>query len=209
MLTAKASAPFLKGVDMSFLFNKLSRFYDVFMNITGLSNEDLLLQYIGDIEGLKVADIGGGTGTLAKILYNRRAEVTIIDPSTSMTEIALRKCPGLNIINAGAENIPVEDNFYDVVCIRDCLHHISRWQDCVNEASRILKPGGRIVIQEFKPGSLISKFIYIFERSLGEKTVLIEPELLVEKMRFRGISGEIINVSSFEYVFSGVKNGEI
>jgi len=194
---------------MSFLFNKLSRFYDVFMNITGLSNEDLLLQYTGDLKGLKVADIGGGTGTLAKILYNRKAEVTVIDPSTSMTEIAIRKCPGLNIINAGAENIPAEDNCYDVVCIRDCLHHISCWQDSVNEAARILRPGGRIVIQEFKPRCLISKIIYIFERSLGEKTVLIEPEQLVEKMRCSGIYGEIINVSSFEYVFSGVKNGEI
>jgi len=82
VLTAKASAPFLKGVDMSFLFNKLSRFYDVFMNITGLSNEDLLLQYIGDIEGLKVADIGGGTGTLAKycIIEEQRLPLLIQVP---------------------------------------------------------------------------------------------------------------------------------
>ncbi|KNY26522.1 Methyltransferase type 11 [Pseudobacteroides cellulosolvens ATCC 35603 = DSM 2933] len=190
---------------MSFLFNKLSRFYDAFMEITGLSNESLLLDHIGDLEGLKVADVGGGTGTLAKIMHHRNAEVTVIDPSTPMTQIALKKCPGLKIINASAENISVENNYFNVVCMRDCLHHIRSKQDTVKEAARILKQGGRIVIQEFRPSSVVSKFIYVFERSLGEKTVLVEPEELVEMMKCNGIHGQTTNVSSFEYVFSGVK----
>ncbi|MCX7747786.1 MAG: methyltransferase domain-containing protein [Clostridia bacterium] len=193
---------------MSFLFNKFAFLYDGFMHHTGLANEKRILQYFGNVKGMKIADIGGGTGSLSLLLAGLEAEATIIDSSAAMTAIAKKKDQRIKIINANAENIPVADNLFDRVCMKDCLHHIVNQEKALREAMRVLKPNGKIIIMEFNPKSIKSKLIYFFERILGEKTKLVDPEAL-DKMLYQNLSqGHVFLLNAFEYVYVGVKYGE-
>lgn len=189
---------------MSLLFNAIAAKYDFIISAMGLSNEKKLLGLIKDFD-IEVADIGGGTGTLACMLAKRQARVTIIDPCISMTNMAKSKNPQIKVINAYAEHIPVRDESFDVVCLRDSLHHIPGQDAALNEAVRILKPKGTILIQEFRPESAMGKGLYILEKLLGEKTKLVSSERLVKIMKELSVQGEIHVLSSFEYIFEGCK----
>lgn len=192
-------------VDISTIFHVFAGWYDAFMTLSGLSNERLLLQYIGDVAGLRIADVGGGTGTLAALLAERDGKVTVIDPCAPMTGIARRKNRHIEVINAYAENIPVEANTFDMTCMRDCLHHMEGQGQALREAVRILKPHGVVIIQEFNPESYIAQGIALFEKMLGEKTKLIRPTELVNTLRDLGVRGQVHRLRGFEYVFVGYK----
>jgi ubiquinone/menaquinone biosynthesis C-methylase UbiE len=93
---------------MSILFNKIASSYDVIIAAMGLANEEVLLNYVQNHDCLEVADIGGGTGTLATMLSKKGAKVTLIDPCKAMKEVAKRKNPHIRVINAYSEAIPVK-----------------------------------------------------------------------------------------------------
>lgn len=193
---------------MSFLFNRFAFVYDSFMKKAGLATENELVKLLGDIHGLKAADIGGGTGTLSVMLAEANVDVSIIDPCKSMTSIARNKMPAIRVIDAYAENIPVEDGAFDLVCMKDSLHHIENQEKALQEAVRVLKSGGRLAILEFNLASMKSKFIYIFERLCGEKTRLVKPESLSNFLNENGVQGKVVFLNALEYVFVGYKNGE-
>ncbi|MBI2266475.1 MAG: class I SAM-dependent methyltransferase [Armatimonadetes bacterium] len=193
---------------MSFLFDRLAFLYDGFMKKAGLADEVRLLNYLGDVSGKRIADIGGGTGSLSAMLADLNAEVALIEPSVSMSCIALHKDRRIRSVNASAESIPLSDAVFDVVCLKDCLHHITDRQKAVAEAVRILRPGGKIVVMEFHPGSFKAKLILLFERLCLERTRLIHPETLKKMLYDRGVEGEIFLLNRLEYLYVGCKVGE-
>lgn len=190
---------------MSVLFEKIAKCYDTIVVVMGLANEKKLFHYIKDVKELEVADIGGGTGTLAAMLIGKGANITIIDPCIPMTNMAKQKNSLIKVINAIAEKIPVVTATFDMVCMRDSLHHIEGQKDALEEAVRILKPNGIIIIQEFDPASILVKCLSILERGLGEKTRLVSHQVLVEILKGFSVQGEIYWISQFEYVFVGCK----
>lgn len=191
---------------MGFLFNAIASKYDLIITTMGLSNEKKLLDVIKNFD-IEIADIGGGTGTLAVMMADKGARVTIIDPCSSMTDIANRKNARIKVINAYAEHIPAQSAAFDIVCMRDSLHHMEGQEAVLSEAVRILKPKGKIIIQEFDSASRIGKGLCILERLLGEKTKLISGERLVEVLKGLSVEGKIHQISQFEYIFEGWKLG--
>lgn len=189
---------------MSLLFNAIAGRYDLIVATMGLSNEKKLLHLIKDF-AVEIADIGGGTGTLALMLAKREARVTVIDPCIPMTDVTKRKDPRIKVINACAEHIPLRNETFDIVCMKDSLHHMEGQAAALNEAVRVLKPKGTIIIQEFNPESIIGKGLGILERLLGEKTKLVPAEKLVEILKSLSVQGQLHWLSRFEYIFAGCK----
>lgn len=193
---------------MSLLFDRFAFLYDGFMRKTGLAGEERLLEYVGMVEGKRVADIGGGTGSLAVLLTGLKAEVVIVDPSASMTAIAEKKEKRIKVVRASAEEIPLAGGSFDVVCMKDCLHHIVSREKALHEAVRILKAGGKMVILEFNPASLKAKLIFCFERLCGEKTCPVDPTVMKEILRGLRVKGKTYFMNRLEYVYVGYKDGE-
>lgn len=193
---------------MSLLFDRFAFLYDGFMQKTGLAGEERLLEHIGKVEGKRVADIGGGTGSLAVLLAGLKAEVVIVDPSASMTAIAEKKEQRIKVVRASAEEMPLAGISFDVVCMKDCLHHIVNRKKALNEAVRVLKPGGKMVILEFYPANLKAKLIFCFERLCSEKTWPVDPEVMKEILHGLGMKGKIYSMNRLEYVYVGCKDGE-
>lgn len=92
---------------------------------------------------LKILDLGCGTGMISKELESFGA-VFAVDPSVESQDFCGKK--GIkNFYKGSAENIPFDDNVFDVVVMLDVLEHIKDDASTVKEVRRVLKPGGAFI----------------------------------------------------------------
>ena len=82
----------------------------------------------------RVLDIGGGT-----------AHIKEFRPDVVSTDIL--KFPGIDVV-ADAHRLPFPDEFFAGVVMLDVLHHLERPIEFLKEASRVLRPGGRLAMIE-------------------------------------------------------------
>jgi 2-polyprenyl-6-hydroxyphenyl methylase/3-demethylubiquinone-9 3-methyltransferase len=94
----------------------------------------------------EVADIGCGTGTQARLWADLGHQVHAIDVNSALVDIGRRRASndGVKIqFDVGsATELPYPNLSMDVVLLPELLEHVADWQGCLNEAIRILKPGG-------------------------------------------------------------------
>ncbi|HET7901387.1 MAG TPA: class I SAM-dependent methyltransferase [Candidatus Nanopelagicales bacterium] len=118
---------------------------------------DSELGVVGDVAGLDVVDLAGGTAYVAAWLHRRGARVVSLDLSGAQLATA-RRCqqlygPVFPLLQADAQRLPLRSASYDLVLSE---HGAAAWCDperWVAEAARVLRPGGRLV---FLTNSLLS-----------------------------------------------------
>jgi ArsR family transcriptional regulator len=98
-----------------------------------------------------IADLGAGEGTFSQLLARRSKKVIAVDNSEKMVEYGrelARKhgVKNLEYRKGDLEEVPIRDATVDLAFFSQALHHAQHPQRAVAEASRILKPGGRIVV---------------------------------------------------------------
>jgi ubiquinone/menaquinone biosynthesis C-methylase UbiE len=102
------------------------------------------------VEGKVVLDIGCGGGNSSAIFGYFGANYIGIDHSPHAAMYALRhlKAVGGNgfTIQGNAESLPIRDESIDVVYSNGVLHHTPNFSTAMDEAHRVLKPGGKAVI---------------------------------------------------------------
>jgi ubiquinone/menaquinone biosynthesis C-methylase UbiE len=103
--------------------------------------------------GLRVLDVGGGTGPYAFWLSQQGHEVHLVDPVAKHIAIArdrnTRTASPLKLISAGdARELSYPDNIFDCVLLMGPLYHLPELVDriaALREAVRVLKPGALLV----------------------------------------------------------------
>ncbi|MEA1906316.1 MAG: class I SAM-dependent methyltransferase [Euryarchaeota archaeon] len=109
----------------------------------------LLTRALGD-EKLSVLDVGCGTGIITLPLAELGHNVTGIDLSEGMLNIAKEKASNLDLsieFKLGdADFLPFEDGLFDVVINRHLLWTLPNPEKAVSEWKRVLTPGGKIMI---------------------------------------------------------------
>jgi ArsR family transcriptional regulator len=99
------------------------------------------------------ADLGCGTGDILPLLRKKAAYVIGVDNSPKMLEKArllLEKKTGSFDLRIGElEHLPLKDNEAETAIINMVLHHLPDPGIGINEAFRILKTGGRLIIVDF------------------------------------------------------------
>lgn len=101
---------------------------------------------IDDSSKPKILEIGCGDGFVLKTLESKSAELHGIDISTKRVERAKRFLPHAKICEADAENLPFEDNCFNVTVCSEVLEHLKNPQKAVEEMIRVTKKSGDMIV---------------------------------------------------------------
>ncbi len=111
---------------------------------------DIALSVAGVKEGKTAVDVGAGTGFITEGLVKKGLEVIAVDKSRAMLIEMKRKFRSFDVhyCIGDAEKLPILNNAIDYVFSNMCLHHVNSPQRAIREMTRILKPGGKLVITD-------------------------------------------------------------
>lgn len=108
----------------------------------------------------RVVEVGGGSGRVAHAVG-----ATVLDPAGGMLRRARRD--GLETVRGTATDLPHPDGSVDAIVVVDAFHHFPSQPRCLEEMSRVLAPGGVLVITEFDAGTRLGRALELAEKAVG------------------------------------------
>ncbi len=106
-------------------------------------------------ENTRIIDFGGGfSGSARHLAHKYGCHVTVVNLSETENERGrkMNKEQGLDhlidVIDGSYDDIPLEDNSFDVVWSEDAILHSNNKPKVIQEAARLLKPGGDLVFSD-------------------------------------------------------------
>jgi demethylmenaquinone methyltransferase/2-methoxy-6-polyprenyl-1,4-benzoquinol methylase len=112
----------------------------------------------GGTRPYRVLDMAGGTGDIGMRIINASvgyAEVVVSDINSDMLRVGAERAKSwrypaqASFVEANAEELPFEDQSFDAYTIAFGIRNVPRIQQALNDAQRVLKRGGRILVLEF------------------------------------------------------------
>jgi demethylmenaquinone methyltransferase/2-methoxy-6-polyprenyl-1,4-benzoquinol methylase len=153
-------------------FNFLAPWYDRVFTGEGQGLREELL----DLRpGLSLLDAGGGTGRISVRLVCQGCLKVVADVSPGMLVEAAGK-PGLAPVRAMSERLPFAASTFDRVLMVDALHHVADQQETAQQLFAMLKPGGRLLIEEPDVRKLAVKLIAVGEKLLLMRSHFLRPD---------------------------------
>ncbi len=161
-------------------------------------------RYVPNWKGIKVLDIGCGGGLACEFLAKRGANVSGIDLSLNSIKVAQEHAKKSNLqidYQCGvAEDLPYEENTFDVVVCFDVLEHVEDWEKVICEIYRVLNKNGIFLFDTINK-TFKSKFIMIWlledilkqiPRGLHDWNKFIKPQELIDVMQKNGFVDIVI-----------------
>jgi SAM-dependent methyltransferase len=118
----------------------------------------VLLRLLGDVSGRRVLDAGCGTGYFSRILADRGADVTGVEPAESMLAFARekalareKKAERISYVQADLARLPHLGDPFDAVVCSMVLMAIPDWKPAMRACVDSLRPGGLFVFAIVHP----------------------------------------------------------
>jgi demethylmenaquinone methyltransferase/2-methoxy-6-polyprenyl-1,4-benzoquinol methylase len=153
-------------------FGWIAQFYD---RAIPLRHADQIAKHLDLPANGKLLDAGGGTGRVAAAFRQSSTEIYVADLSLKMLHQAKSK-NGLRLICLQSEQLPFRDQSFERIIMVDALHHVYDQQYTVNELWRVLKKGGRIVIEEPDVRRFRVKILAVLEKLVLMRSRFLAPE---------------------------------
>ena len=146
----------VKGV-----FSSVATKYDVMNDVmsAGVHRiwKDAMMDWLAPRAGQKLLDVAGGTGDIAFRFLKRAGSghATVLDLTEPMLVEGRKRAEAeqmadsLDWVVGDAMALPFPDNNFDVYTISFGIRNVTRPQEALNEAYRVLRPGGRLMVLEF------------------------------------------------------------
>ncbi|MBV1959424.1 MAG: bifunctional demethylmenaquinone methyltransferase/2-methoxy-6-polyprenyl-1,4-benzoquinol methylase UbiE [Pseudomonadales bacterium] len=156
------------------VFHSVAARYDIMNDLMSFGVhriwKALTIEMSGVREGHRILDVAGGTGDLTKKfskLVGNTGQVILADINSSMLEVGRERLTDQGYVSnvqycqANAEELPFEDNSFDCVSIAFGLRNVTDKDKALRAMTRVLKPGGRLLILEFsKPTNTVFEKVY-------------------------------------------------
>ena len=143
------------------VFTRVANRYDIMNDVmsAGIHRlwKDAMMDWLAPRPGQKLLDVAGGTGDVSFRFLKRApgAAATVLDMTESMLVEGRKRAEAeslaeqLSWVAGDAMALPFQDNTFDVYTISFGIRNVTRIQDALSEAYRVLKPGGRLMVLEF------------------------------------------------------------
>ncbi|WP_348646461.1 metalloregulator ArsR/SmtB family transcription factor [Ciceribacter sp. L1K22] len=121
--------------------------------------EAALLKLVGADPVDSLLDLGTGTGRMLQLLSANYRRAVGVDASRDMLAVARANLDKAGVLKASVRlgdilNLPLDGGEFDLVLIHQVLHFLVQPELALAEASRMLSPGGRLVVIDLAPHSL-------------------------------------------------------
>jgi demethylmenaquinone methyltransferase/2-methoxy-6-polyprenyl-1,4-benzoquinol methylase len=176
-------------------FGLLAPYYD---RVIKPGDKNWLFEILGLPAPGFLLDAGGGTGRITKLLQDQVDQVVIADLSFEMLSQAHSK-NGLNPTCSHTEKLPFRNKIFDRVIMVDALHHVCDHHETAEELWRVLKPGGRIVIEEPDIRMFGVKILAVAEKIMGMRSHFIAPPTIASLFE-RNAPIKVIQKGNFSWV---------
>jgi len=143
------------------VFNSVASKYDIMNDVMSVGIhriwKEAMMDWLAPRSGQKLLDVAGGTGDISFKFLKRAGSghATVLDLTEPMLiegrkrAEADKMADSIDWVVGDAMALPFEDNTFDVFTISFGIRNVTRPQDALAEAYRVLKSGGRLVVLEF------------------------------------------------------------
>lgn len=103
-------------------------------------------------------DCGCGTGPMISLLHEMDSKkyYTGLDITPKMIEVAKAKnLSGVDWVVGDCEELPFEENSFDVIICSNSFHHYPNPQKFFYSVKRVLRPNGRLILQDYTAPSVV------------------------------------------------------
>lgn len=157
------------------LFDHFGFIAPVYEKYIRLRDPEPILDHVDlPIEGA-LLDVGGGTGRVTQALVGLVPTIIIVDLSLEMLTQAQKK-DNLRPVCSHSEKLPFPDDSFERVIMVDALHHVCDGKKSLAELWRVLKPGGRLVVEEPDIRRWSVKMLALAEKIALMRSHFISPE---------------------------------
>ena len=162
----------------------------------------VLNELIGEVAGLRVLDVGCGTGRHSIPLAESGAQVMGVDPTPEMLEKAKSKAEkqGMDVDFRGGsiEDVGPELGNYDIVLCCLVLSHVKHLADAVGRLADRLAPGGRLIITDFHPVNILVGFRTSF--TVSDTKYIVPNYLHLPSDYFTELLNQGLNLTAFHEI---------
>ncbi|NNL73414.1 MAG: bifunctional demethylmenaquinone methyltransferase/2-methoxy-6-polyprenyl-1,4-benzoquinol methylase UbiE [Silicimonas sp.] len=143
------------------VFTNVASKYDVMNDVMSVGIhrlwKDAMMDWLAPRNGQRLLDVAGGTGDIALRFLKRapEAEAVVLDMTESMLIEGRQRADATAMADrldwtvGDAMTLPFEDSSFDVYTISFGIRNVTRINDALSEAYRVLRPGGRLMVLEF------------------------------------------------------------
>jgi demethylmenaquinone methyltransferase/2-methoxy-6-polyprenyl-1,4-benzoquinol methylase len=164
-------------------FNIISPIYDL---VFGRRIDQEIVELLNLEPYHSLLDVGGGTGRVSALLKDTSENLVVADSARKMLQQA--KIKNLDCIQSHSEKQPFTDESFDRVIIVDAFHHVLNQKQTLGEMWRVLKAGGRMVIEEPDIKNFYVKLIAIGEKLLFMRSRFRSPQKILDMCQFRDVA---------------------
>ena len=153
------------------LFGDVASKYDIMNDVMSVGIhriwKEAMMDWLAPRAGQKLLDVAGGTGDVSFKFLKRAGSghATVLDLTEQMLVEGRQRAEAdslsdsLDWVVGDAMALPFADNTFDVYTISFGIRNVTRPQEALNEAFRVLRPGGRLMVLEFSqlPNPMMQK----------------------------------------------------
>lgn len=143
------------------VFSSVASRYDLMNDVMSLGIhrlwKDAMMDWLAPRPGQRLLDVAGGTGDISFRFLRRApgAEAVVLDLTEPMLREGRRRAEAASLssrlgwVVGDAMALPFEDASFDAYTISFGIRNVTRIEDALAEAFRVLRPGGRLMVLEF------------------------------------------------------------